>query len=52
MKSISGANDREGTVVRIGDNRYGTREMYDDAEMKKLETIIELVMNHLVLLRK
>lgn len=35
MKSISGANDREGTVVRIGDNRYGTREMYDDAEMKK-----------------
>ena len=35
MKSISGADDRQGTVVRIGDNRYGTREMYDDAEMKK-----------------
>ena len=35
MNSISGADDRQGTVVRIGDNRYGTREMYDDAEMKK-----------------
>jgi len=35
MKSISGAGDRKGTVQRIGDNRYGLREVYDDTEMKK-----------------
>lgn len=27
--SLSGASDRNGSVVRIGDNRYGSREDYD-----------------------
>jgi hypothetical protein len=35
MKSISGANDRAGTVQTIGDNRYGDRE-YDDNAVKKM----------------
>lgn len=35
MKSISGANDRAGSVQTIGDNRYGDRE-YDDAAVQKM----------------
>ena len=35
MKSISGANDRAGTVQSIGDNRYGDRE-YDEQAVKKM----------------
>ena len=30
-----GSGIGEGKVERIGDSRYGAREMYDDAEMKK-----------------
>jgi hypothetical protein len=36
MKSISGANDRAGSVQNIGDNRYGDRE-YDEAAVKKMK---------------
>jgi hypothetical protein len=28
-KSLSGATVRNGTTVKIGDNRYGLREAYD-----------------------
>jgi hypothetical protein len=28
-KTLSGAEARKGTTVRIGDNRYGLREEYD-----------------------
>lgn len=28
-KSLSGVNMRNGTTVKIGDNRYGMREAYD-----------------------
>lgn len=28
-KSKSGVTKREGTIVKIGDNRYGMREAYD-----------------------
>jgi hypothetical protein len=37
-KSLSGANMRDGTTIKIGDNRYGMREAYDpqvDAATKK-----------------
>lgn len=37
-KSLSGADTRAGTTVKIGDNRYGMREAYDtavDAATKK-----------------
>jgi hypothetical protein len=30
-----GSGIGEGKVERIGDSRYGLREQYDDAEMKK-----------------
>jgi len=36
MKSISGANDRAGSVQNIGDNRYGTRD-YDEEAIKKIK---------------
>ncbi len=29
MKSISGASERQGSTIKIGDNRYGMREAYD-----------------------
>ena len=28
-KSLSGASVRNGTTIKIGDNRYGMREAYD-----------------------
>jgi hypothetical protein len=37
-KSISGVDTRDGTTIKIGDNRYGMREAYDprvDAATKK-----------------
>lgn len=30
-KSLSGADNRKGTTLKIGDNRYGLREAYDTA---------------------
>lgn len=33
-KTISGVDVREGSIIKIGDNRYGLREEYDPAVAK------------------
>jgi len=37
VKSIAGVNQRAGSTITIGDNRYGLREAYDPEVKRKTE---------------